>query len=70
MRKWLALAIQLPFLAMVWAGCNGDNSGQGDGGDAALDVKPDKKVLPDTGPVETGPVCAPSSTIDTSFGGQ
>jgi hypothetical protein len=63
MRKWLALAVQVPFFAMMSvAACSGDNNNNGDAGDSSTtqDVKPDKKPLPDTGPQETGPTCSPS----------
>jgi hypothetical protein len=59
MRKWLAFAVQIPFVAMMWAGCSGDDT-SGDAGDAAQDVKLDKKPLPDTGTGELPPGCTPS----------
>jgi len=66
MRKWLVLAVQLPFVALMWAGCNGDDT-SGDAGDAAQDVKTDKKLAPETGPVDSGIQCpTPLSSIDTS----
>ncbi len=63
MRKWLALGVQVPFVAMLCAAaCGGDDSSNPDASDSsAADVKADKKVLPDTGgPVEAGPTCSPS----------
>ncbi len=69
MRKWLALGVQVPFIAMMWVACSSDNTGTGDGGDASQtqDVKAaDKKVIPDVSVPEEGPGCAPSATIDTS----
>ncbi len=67
MRKWLAFTIQVPFIAMVWAGCSGDDTST-DAGDAQVqDVKAEKKPVPETGPDDSGPVCpTPMSTIDTS----
>ena len=62
MRKLLAFAVQIPFFAMMSMAACGDNGGGADAGDGAapLDVKADKKIVPDTGPIETGPTCSPS----------
>ena len=66
MRKWLAFGITVPFVAMMWAGCNGGDDTT-DAGDAAQDVKIDKKPLPETSVPDTGPTCpTPYATIDTS----
>ena len=70
MRKWLALGVQVPFVAMLTvAACSSDDSSNPDAGDSSvLDVKADKKV-----PIESGPTpdtgsgqCVPDTTIDTS----
>ncbi|HEY1960238.1 MAG TPA: hypothetical protein VGH28_31730 [Polyangiaceae bacterium] len=68
MRKWLALAIQVPLVAMLCAaGCNNGDDTTGDAGDAAQDVKPDKKAVPESGPIEASIECpTPNPTIDTS----
>jgi hypothetical protein len=62
MRKWLALGVQVPFVAMLCvSACSSDDSGNPDASDSSiLDVKADKKVVPDTGPIESGPSCSPT----------
>jgi hypothetical protein len=68
MRKWLALGVQVPFLAMMWVACNGDNTQNADAGDAASvqDVKAEKKPI-DTGVQDTGSgACSPATSIDSS----
>ena len=62
MRKWLALAVQVPFFAMMSvAACSGDNNNPPDAGDSSVqDVKADKKPV-ESGPTpEAGPTCTPS----------
>lgn len=62
MRKWLAVSIQIPFIAMMWVACSGDDSGVGDAGDASSkDVTLDKKTLPDVAVPDTGPSCTPAT---------
>jgi len=62
MRKLLALAVQIPFFAMMSMAACGDNGGNNDGGSdgAPIDVKAEKKPI-ESGPLpETGPTCSPS----------
>ncbi len=68
MRKWLALGVQVPFVAMMWVACNGDNNNGSDAGDSSVqDVKVDKKAPADVAQVDTGGGgCSPETTIDTS----
>lgn len=65
MRKWLALAIQVPVLAMVWAGCNGGDD-TADAGDAALDVKAEKKPI-DVNVPEEPLGCVPSNVSSSDL---
>jgi len=67
MRKWLALTIQIPFIALVWAGCNGgdENTDAGGTDGAPVDVTHEKIPL-DVQQGEPAPECAPSTSIDTS----
>jgi hypothetical protein len=62
MRKWLALAVQVPFFAMMSvAACSGDNNNNTDAGDSSVvDVKTDKKPTEAAPPQEAGPTCSPS----------
>jgi hypothetical protein len=68
MRKWLALGVQVPFVAMMWVACSGDTNNGSDAGDSSIpDVAPDKKAPADVAQVDTGGGgCAPETTIDTS----
>ena len=59
MRKWLALSVQIPFVAMMWAGCNGGDD-TSDAGDASQDVKIDKKVPLDVSVPESPAGCVPA----------
>jgi hypothetical protein len=66
MRKVLAFAVQVPFIAMVWSACGGgDNSNMDASPDVtAQDVKPDKKVM-ESGPLpDTGGMACTSVPVD------
>jgi hypothetical protein len=62
MRKWLALGVQVPFVAMFCvAACSGDDNNTPDASDSSVaDVKSEKKPV-ESGPTpEAGPTCSPS----------
>jgi len=65
MRKWLALAVLVPFGATAWVACNG-GSDEGDAGDAAVDVKAEKAPL-DVSQPDAGPGCVPSPVDASDF---
>jgi hypothetical protein len=68
--KWLALVVQVPFVAVMWSACNsGDNSMMDvqNSDVTTADVSPDKKMAPDIGVMDMGTGgCNPTQTIDTS----